>query len=730
MDELLKLAKKEKLDELESAWMELIEEESLDLDSVLQAPQVLAQRGHKERAESLLWFLADALKESGRHEEAFRAARAGAMIVPDSELLRGLLLELYRPYCEHRADAEDLLQSTLGAEGMALDQGVRSLEQLVQLAPGAYVFDSRQNKAGKVLKFDVQQGGLVVQFQDEQRTYSSAFATRLEALSEEDFRALTVFERARLETLAKENPEELVQLLLSSVDKRMPMSRLRLYLEPVVGSWKRWWSRVKGTLGRSAIIGMTAGDSPSLFLRREPLTHEERLLKRFRTLSGPAEKLSMALHILREAPDLSGSAAELAETVGQELAALQQEALASADVVAVAVAAVIDAFARRFPDLKLAEAHLPDKLNSADGAAMAERIEGPEVLICVAEFLARERPAGWVDFLSAMMLGAPRRVCEAAARALAEHGETEALRRACRTILQSPDVRLGAVVWLWHESATGKGAIPKDTVEPLSALFKLLNVGGALMRDTTLSAQERKEFVSEVRAAVTARNGQLLERTLRDVPSEKLATAAGMLERSPLLTEGMQARITAMLRQIDSKLFVQEAELWEEDVIYTTEEGLTKRKADLQQLVNVRLPQVFRQIGEAASFGDVSDNAEYQSALRERGRLADLAERIRLQIEGARSISPEMAQVDHVTVGSKVRTRRLDTGEEKTFIFLGPWDANPEEGIYAYNAPLGRAFMGKRVGETVSFATEHEQRRWEVLRIGPASGAEDAEDEG
>jgi transcription elongation GreA/GreB family factor len=63
-----------------------------------------------------------------------------------------------------------------------------------------------------------------------------------------------------------------------------------------------------------------------------------------------------------------------------------------------------------------------------------------------------------------------------------------------------------------------------------------------------------------------------------------------------------------------------------------------------------------------------------------------------------------------------VTARNELTGAAETMTFLGPWDAQPDERIYAYNAPLGLAFMGKAVGDVVTYRFGPEERRWEILQ--------------
>ncbi len=721
MEHLLKLARKEKMDELESAWMAAVTDDAADLEGLLRVPEVLAAKGLEEEAESLLWFLADALREQGHDARALQALRRGARRLVRSEVLRELLTELYRAQYDDRTDMEAMVEAALGDRDVPLDAGLEALDRFLALGRGSYVRDTRRGEVGRVAGFNEEQGCLVVELPDGgEKCYGPALAARLEVLEPDDFRALCAFERERLQKLAHEDPEELVQLVLTALDRRMELRRMRIYLEPVLDSWSKWWSSARQKLRRSSVIGMTESRSPSLFLRRKPLTHGQRLLRRLRSLDDPAEKLSRALDILQEArQELESVRDALPEVVAELQSMVEQERAAGSPLVLPAVA-VLAAFAEEFPGPQMPEPPAPREPDLPDGRALARSVDDPRVVSRTLRFLQERGAAGHQELALDLLPAASRQVCRVVAQLLLEAGAVHALERACRDVLDSPELRAGAVAWLWQECTAASPREPFDRLDRVAVLFKLLSVAAALERDSTLPEEARKRATSDLRSALFARDGDALRSVLQEASEEQLKSAAGMAERNPALTAAMQARIVNMLRAINPELFVRHVPPWEQDVIYTTEAGLAKRKAELEHVVNVRIPEVVREIGEAAGFGDISDNAEYQSALRERARLADLAARIQDEIGRARTITRELAQADHVTVGSRVRVRRLSDGQEQEFVFLGPWDAEPDNGVYAYNAALGEAFMGKKVGDTVTFSAGPEERRWEVLAVEPA----------
>ena len=103
-DEFLRLAKKSKLDQLQSAWAEAVDAGAANLETFTRVAAVVVERGHAELAESLLWYLADALSEAGQHEQALEAVRRAGRLLPQSNVLRDLLADLYPVTCEPRPD--------------------------------------------------------------------------------------------------------------------------------------------------------------------------------------------------------------------------------------------------------------------------------------------------------------------------------------------------------------------------------------------------------------------------------------------------------------------------------------------------------------------------------------------------------------------------------------------------------------------------------------------------
>ncbi len=133
-------------------------------------------------------------------------------------------------------------------------------------------------------------------------------------------------------------------------------------------------------------------------------------------------------------------------------------------------------------------------------------------------------------------------------------------------------------------------------------------------------------------------------------------------------------------------------------------ERLEELKARLNYLETVGEKEVAEQIKEARSFGDLSENSEYDEAKEQQGKLYSEIAELKVAIENAIIVDNVAADApkDAVTLGSIVRVRDLEFDEEQVLEIVGSQEANPSEGKVSDDSPLGRGLHGHRVGETVT----------------------------
>ena len=147
-----------------------------------------------------------------------------------------------------------------------------------------------------------------------------------------------------------------------------------------------------------------------------------------------------------------------------------------------------------------------------------------------------------------------------------------------------------------------------------------------------------------------------------------------------------------------------------------SQERLDKLKEELEYLQTVREKEVAEQIKEARSFGDLSENSEYDEAKTEQGKLYSKIAEIQALIENAEIV--EMTTVaGTVGHGSHVKVRDLEEGSEDEYQIVGSQEANPMLGLISSDSPFGRGLLGHSVGETVTVEAPAGAMRFEILDV-------------
>jgi len=132
--------------------------------------------------------------------------------------------------------------------------------------------------------------------------------------------------------------------------------------------------------------------------------------------------------------------------------------------------------------------------------------------------------------------------------------------------------------------------------------------------------------------------------------------------------------------------------------IYLSREGLERARAELEELINVRRPEVAARIHDAKEHGDLNENAEYEDAKNEQAFVEGRIQALEALIKNATIIDDNHSS-DHVQIGSTVVVRSPD-GEER-FTIVGSAEARPNEGRISNESPVGRALLGKKKGDKV-----------------------------
>lgn len=148
-----------------------------------------------------------------------------------------------------------------------------------------------------------------------------------------------------------------------------------------------------------------------------------------------------------------------------------------------------------------------------------------------------------------------------------------------------------------------------------------------------------------------------------------------------------------------------------------SQERYDEIKEELHYLETVREKEVSELIKEARSFGDLSENSEYDEAKTEQGKLYSKIAELKALIEKAEIIEKTEMDRGTVALNSRIKLLDVDENEELEYQIVGSQEANPMSGRISDESPIGRGLLGHRVGETVTIDAPAGEMKFTILSV-------------
>ena len=148
-----------------------------------------------------------------------------------------------------------------------------------------------------------------------------------------------------------------------------------------------------------------------------------------------------------------------------------------------------------------------------------------------------------------------------------------------------------------------------------------------------------------------------------------------------------------------------------------TSEGLKKLEDELDELIVVKRKEVAQKIKEAREQGDLSENAEYDAAKDEQRDIEARIEEIEKILKNVEIVDEDEVNTDSINIGCQVKILDIEFDEELTYKIVGSTEANSLKGKISNESPVGKALIGKKVGDMVRVETQMGLIEYKVLDI-------------
>jgi transcription elongation GreA/GreB family factor len=570
-------------------------------------------------------------------------------------------------------------------------------ERLSQLAPGNFCIH-KSFGAGKVIDWDLPAKRAVIDFEKSTgQAMELQFAIqKTEWIPAEDFRAKKIEQLEELRALSKSDPIKLVIHLLESHGGCMTGDALEKELCGAVipePGFKKWWDATKKALRESRLAVVPQKRTESIVLRSGDQSPAQALVADFEA----ARDIKGMIRALEAIASDIGAFENNTDALKRLLSDIDEGAKKAARVQlgqALQLVAARDEVIGSSKTLELdpAAVRLSDLLLSADPVKLAEEAGSLPSGRQRAVYEAFPDAFGevWVEKIVRVFDRVGARGVTEIARILLERGELPALVTHLRSAIARRDLGSDALIWVCRErKASSSEVFSADVGASILNLLENDHLSDGPRKTSRLQSLlgDDKKLLTDLVEIMDLNEARNFSRRLLDCP------VFADLEKKSLMARIIKARP-------ETAELVSGGNQRREEALLVSWESLEKKKAELDELIRIRIPQNTKDISIARSYGDLRENFEYKSAKDLQRYLGHRKNELEKDIARARGTDFKGSDAAKVNIGTIV-TLKDESGADVEMTVLGAWDSDPEKKLVSYLSEVGKALVGRSPGETV-----------------------------
>jgi len=544
-------------------------------------------------------------------------------------------------------------------------------------------------------------------------------AESLTPLSEEHILVRKVTDPAGIKAMAKADAVGLVRLILTSYGGKATQDQVADALSGEVfneAEFKRWWDSAKKALKKDGLIGFPTKKSDPIVLREEAVSHTDELLAAFNSARQTKAQIGALDQILKNIEEFKGSDQLNTIVATVEDAAQKSRRLNTSQALELILVrdelCAISGIAPGAGTITLGEILHDEERRMHE---ILDDVPAAKQRRVLAAFPMAFDETKWVEKLLTLMSKSGIRVVTESARLLLENDKKAELRRELDRWLGDHTISTEVLTWLCkeREGAFAEMVDARVLSAILSALerdqFNEIKRGGKL-HDLML---EDRELIPDMLAGSEPE-------TVRDTIRKVMMS--GVFEE--LNKRSILGRIVRVYPEMEAMLTGGDGPTEKQEALIVSWESLEKRKDELDELVNKKIPENIREISLARSYGDLRENFEFKAAKEMQRVLSRRRAEMERDLGLARGTDFANPDTGIVSIGTIVTIKEVTDGRVDVYSIMGAWDSDPKAGVISYKAGIAQALLGHKVGEKLEVPTEHGDRVAEIVKIEAVRKAE------
>jgi transcription elongation GreA/GreB family factor len=705
---------------VDAAWAEIMGSDA-PIDEVLAALDVAAETKHLTKTLPFVREYAELLEAAERYRDAAEVLGKALLLGgPPGELSTRLFRCALAGWGQepYWADYSRLVQFHESTGDVR--KAWRGLRSLIHLGKGSAVFHRSGWGVGEVLEVDLGKLEAQIRFASGRRDWFpiKTVLDTCDVLDSDDLRGLVVKDRAELERRLKDDALGVLVSVAKRYGGKIKQNVLKSAMAQLgldQAAFTSWWRKARKAAETSNYVEVTGSgiNSQVRILDNEvdPGESMRRQLRMSRDLGAALTRVRDLFAGKLISPTLREAALATLEEMVSTPDSEEVQRLATWLFLRNERGTTPPALSARLEAAKAAP--LPgDPGITPPVWALFERLGGSRDQELAIDLLPEIYGETWLDEVAKNLMHAAPGMARGLVDSLLNAGKSAVLAEYYQSLLIRPTRNSHLLVAIAELAESGRfqGHYPS----PLQRLHSFLLLAHNL-------------FVAEGADPQRQRTQQRLTQLLTSGEPTLLRVLLTGAKRNdvralmPLIAKGVDGAVDRAFTHVAVSLFPniyrdEARPFWEEDAIWTSRVGLMRREAELKDLRESKIPANSEAIGRAASYGDLSENSEWEAAIEEQRNLTARAMEIEEELRKAQLIENAAIPAKTVAPGTSARYRVVASGKENFVRILGPWDSEGEQDI-SYRSPVAQGMLGKHEGERAILRLPTGEQEIEVLAV-------------
>lgn len=711
--------KNKEFEEIHAVWSKLVTHSWDDIAFFERIERMLVDSREQDLAAELLKGLLHKYRDEENPDQTIELLKKILRYRIDDTAARRELIKFYKiKYGDHSEYEQFLQLSKLNHFKTPVRFAIEDFEKNIVFDKGNYAFHISW-KLGKIL--DINSENILISFK-EKAEHNMSINMALSSLTPIPKDHLYVFEYEDPEgarSLFEEDFNEFFKVLVKSYGGKIQLGDIKHELIPRYideKTWGKWWTKARTKIKKDPNFGVSDKKKDTFFFREKPITFVEELLDNFIKNDSFSEKLDIAIEFVNNIDVKEGSS-----VVQFYVDYFNSEVKGSSDTRKILSYFILKDLTKFIDESKLKLEAIHEKVLGF----IKESDELPIISMKIGSYdykkdfvnIIEESREDWPQVVLELLFETPVRIHKYIVNNLMRASEFNVVNSFIDRVLgggrQSPDIFL----WVSRNllSKTWDYQWLDYSLEDLTlSYFRFINDLKKIENDGNRLKNMAVDFLFD--------NENAMIKEIVSVSSENvLGKIYDLFSNTSFITEDQSEKLLLMIKEKFEDFSVSsydgEADAGTEEFIYTSPEGFEKKKAELNQMINVDVPRITKELASVSeATSDVRENVEYNSFMEKQAILESTIAKLEKEMKLVKVIESDSIVTDSVNIGTKVTLKSGD-GKELLYTILGPWDADFEKGILSYRSPIVKEMLGKAVESKVAIKEEEGSKEYTVTSI-------------